>query len=84
VGDSTHGLGSARPFNGDEHRVAVYPTHGAFGRARRPSPGLLFAALTQDRVLFPDIGQVVTLLRRGELDATGRASGLAAEGTGPC
>jgi hypothetical protein len=84
MGDSTYGLGVARPFNGDEHRAAIYPTYDAFGRVRRPGPGLYFALLTQENVLFPDIRRIVTRLRRGELDATRRASGLADSGTSPC
>jgi hypothetical protein len=84
MGDSTDGLGFARPFNGDEHRVAVYPTYGAVGQGRRSGPGLLFASLRQDRVHLLDNMRVVTPKRRGEFDATRRASGPAAAGAGPC
>ena len=45
------------------------------------------APLTQDRVLFPDIRRVVTLLRNGELLKAARRSAAAsreAGGAGPC
>jgi histidine ammonia-lyase len=45
------------------------------------------APLTQDRVLFPDIRRVVTLLRNGELLEAARREGSAysaAGGSGPC